>query len=597
MNQNPIPTYIRRTAILVVFIALFFSVLGSPATSTAIAQEATPTDEVTSQTGEADLIPTEIMLSPPDTTISPNFYENDDIQIRLLVAYNGAAASGSFYINFYVDLANAPPVASTACGNSEWKYQVQSPSLPASETNTWYVVIPAGTLTANDYKVTVFVDSNCDVDESDDANNVMSESFTVLPPPVNPPLNDNFAAAIDLSSESLPYTTGVLDIRGATREASDPSELDCKPTSDPLDAGLASVWYSYTPSGDQNLVLDAIGSNFDTYIAVWKDGTPLQFVDCNDDEDTSGESLQSVLPVKVLAGETYYFEIAQFIANRTSDGVTAQAGGNLVFNISEGIEISGNVALPGVTLSYVDGFPKTVVSNSSGDYFITVRSGWEGTVTPSMAGSSFSPASREYSNVTEDQTNQDYALGTTFLSIASQDGWILESSETSNKGGKLNKGATTLRVGDNAANKQFRSILSFDTSVIPSNATITAVTLRFKHAGVAGTTPFKTHGKLLVDMRFGPFSNNIALQKGDFQAAANQKKALIYTKATVEGWYTRLLSADYYELINRDGVTQFRLRFSKDDNNDFGADFLKIYSGDADEANRPQLIIEYSIEN
>ena len=43
------------------------------------------------------------------------------------------------------------------------------------------------------------------------------------------------------------------------------------------------------------------------------------------------------------------------------------------------------------------------------------------------------------------------------------------------------------------------------------------------------------------------------------------------------------------------GVTQFRLRFSKDDNNDFGTDFLKLYSGNALETDRPQLIIEYYV--
>jgi hypothetical protein len=41
------------------------------------------------------------------------------------------------------------------------------------------------------------------------------------------------------------------------------------------------------------------------------------------------------------------------------------------------------------------------------------------------------------------------------------------------------------------------------------------------------------------------------------------------------------------------GVTQFRMHFTKDDNKDFGADFLKLYSGNADPANQPQLVIEY----
>ena len=43
------------------------------------------------------------------------------------------------------------------------------------------------------------------------------------------------------------------------------------------------------------------------------------------------------------------------------------------------------------------------------------------------------------------------------------------------------------------------------------------------------------------------------------------------------------------------GVTQFRLRFGKEEDNDYGADLLKFYSGNAVVANQPQLIIEYSV--
>ncbi len=51
----------------------------------------------------------------------------------------------------------------------------------------------------------------------------------------------------------------------------------------------------------------------------------------------------------------------------------------------------------------------------------------------------------------------------TFRSTALQDGWILESTETSNKGGTLNSTDTTFKLGDAAADKQYRSILSFNT--------------------------------------------------------------------------------------------------------------------------------------
>jgi hypothetical protein len=71
--------------------------------------------------------------------------------------------------------------------------------------------------------------------------------------------------------------------------------------------------------------------------------------------------------------------------------------------------------------------------------------------------------------------------------------------------------------------------------------------------------------------------------------------ALSFTNTRLSNWYSRSLIPDDFQFINLTGVTQFRLRFAKGDNNDFGADFLKLYSGNAGVANRPLLIIEYYI--
>ena len=70
--------------------------------------------------------------------------------------------------------------------------------------------------------------------------------------------------------------------------------------------------------------------------------------------------------------------------------------------------ISGNTGLAGVTLSYVVGTPKTVLSDASGNYAFEVPAGWSGTVTPSRISYSFSPASRTYSNVNSNLTGQNY---------------------------------------------------------------------------------------------------------------------------------------------------------------------------------------------
>ncbi|MCQ3937567.1 MAG: hypothetical protein DPW18_11045 [Chloroflexi bacterium] len=180
-------------------------------------------------------------------------------------------------------------------------------------------------------------------------------------------------------------------------------------------------------------------------------------------------------------------------------------------------------------------------------------------------------------------------------SIASQDGWVLESGENTNMGKTMNKGSSLLYVGDDAANRQYISILSFDTSGIPDNAVITSVVLKFKYSGFVGTLPFNTHGQLQVDVRRGAFSRKAALQPADFKSAASKKNVLTYSKNKPGNWYTRSFTPDEFVYVNKLGLTQFRLRFTKDDNNDFGADYLKIFSGSAAAGVRPKLIIQYYV--
>jgi hypothetical protein len=187
------------------------------------------------------------------------------------------------------------------------------------------------------------------------------------------------------------------------------------------------------------------------------------------------------------------------------------------------------------------------------------------------------------------------------LSVAAEDGWTLESGETTGKGGKINAGATTIRIGDDALNRQYRSILSFNTSALPANAVITKVTLRITYQGKTGTNPFNTHKLLLVDLKTSTFGTS-ALQKADFQTTATLMSAGIIGKTPVSlvpNVYESVLTQTALDSLNANiGFTQMqlRLRFQKDDNNDFGADFLKFYSGNSSTLNtQPVLIIEYTV--
>lgn len=186
----------------------------------------------------------------------------------------------------------------------------------------------------------------------------------------------------------------------------------------------------------------------------------------------------------------------------------------------------------------------------------------------------------------------------TLTSVAAQDGWVLESTEASGAGGTINSSATTtsaLRVGDDNTDKQYRAVVSFDTSSIPDGATIVAATLRLRRGTSSGTNPFTTHGTCWVDVQSGGFSGSTALQTGDFQAAATAVQSASLSNASSNGaWSEGSLNAAGLAAINKTGTTQLRVYFALDDNDDSGTDYLGYYSGDnGTAANRPQLVVTY----
>ncbi len=81
--------------------------------------------------------------------------------------------------------------------------------------------------------------------------------------------------------------------------------------------------------------------------------------------------------------------------------------------------ISGSVKLSGTGLADVimNGLPGNPATNSQGAYTATVSSGWSGTVTPTLSGYSFTPASQAYTNVTSSQT-LDYTASQLTLTIS-----------------------------------------------------------------------------------------------------------------------------------------------------------------------------------
>jgi hypothetical protein len=187
-------------------------------------------------------------------------------------------------------------------------------------------------------------------------------------------------------------------------------------------------------------------------------------------------------------------------------------------------------------------------------------------------------------------------LTKSYRSAGSQDGWVLESSETSNVGGAMNSADTVFYLGDDAKNRQYRAILSFNTSGLPDDAVITKVTLKIKKQGLAGSNPFSTHQGLLVDIKKPYFGTGLALAANDFQATANKSAVGTFGTVPSSGWYSVTLLNKAYPYINKTGTTQLRLRFKLDDDNDNTANYMKFYSGNYGTAtDRPLLVIEYYV--
>ena len=152
-----------------------------------------------------------------------------------------------------------------------------------------------------------------------------------------------------------------------------------------------------------------------------------------------------------------------------------------------------------------------------------------------------------------------------FYSQAAYDGWVLETGENTNKGGLINTSNLICNVGDDAQNKQFRTILHFNTSRIPDDAVVTKVTLQYKQHSIIGSDPYATHGKVWADIKDGYFSINAPLVQSDFAAGPSMGFAgnfSFYPSALAYPIYRAELKDADYQYINLDGITQFRLRFA-----------------------------------
>lgn len=120
------------------------------------------------------------------------------------------------------------------------------------------------------------------------------------------PINDNFLNAFMLSGDSISTTGSNVD---ATGELGEPNHAFVNFGG----SDTNSVWWTWTAAGDGTVVIDTLGSSFDTSLAIYTGTQVNELMVVASNDDTFG--LQSQVIFDAVAGQTYQIAVDGFGAN------------------------------------------------------------------------------------------------------------------------------------------------------------------------------------------------------------------------------------------------------------------------------------------
>jgi hypothetical protein len=187
--------------------------------------------------------------------------------------------------------------------------------------------------------------------------------------------------AIDMGDAATCVASPIndLDQRGAPRSTGATCDIGAFESGQYVisgNAGISGVTLGYTNGDDQTSTSNTHGDYYFFIPAGW-----------------SGTVTPSLEGYTFLPDHIDYDNV---LSNQTGQNYTA--------GVST-YTISGSVGVTGSVITYDGG---STTSGTDGNYSFQVTYGWSGTVTPSLPGCTFTPSSKDYINVTVDQSDQDY---------------------------------------------------------------------------------------------------------------------------------------------------------------------------------------------
>lgn len=188
-------------------------------------------------------------------------------------------------------------------------------------------------------------------------------------------------------------------------------------------------------------------------------------------------------------------------------------------------------------------------------------------------------------------------------SIPAEDGYVRQPDMVNLIEGPVVPKGSTFQVGDTTTNWLNRGILSFDTSALPADATVSAAYLRLTRSSLHGDPAGKL-GSLVLDMGSdegeggtGIIGGTPGLTAIDYfdESAGHLDVASSFPFPAGNSHTIRVdIDPEFFTGISTTGRTQFRIRFSADNSwQDNIADYIVFHSGEAGELIRPEFVVEY----